>query len=273
MKKETKRYYLVEYLGSKTKRLSSVCEYEKMLKDISLYNKRKYSKYLCGNVSYIVNCDDSVTATIHIYNRLMGPLTISEIDSYTSSFTEEELMSKFESEFLTKEEYTPDVNVCYFETKNIDEDNRRDIGIKYIPVIYRRDKQFLDLHSIRNYLKFQADTHSYGFFKKMCSEFCFYQILESEIEELYKIVDKVEHQGLESNELYRCSLRLFNKFIKEYDKNGRYVYDNDGNIQISKRRLRDFGMYIRNYNSEQKSPFCYNGTLKHKNQYKKVKDK
>lgn len=32
-------------------------------------------------------------------------------------------------------------------------------------------------------------------------------------------------------------------------------------------------MYIRNYNSEQKSPFCYNGTLKHKNQYKKVKDK
>ena len=35
MKKETKRYYLVEYLGSKTKRLSSVCEYEKMLKDIS----------------------------------------------------------------------------------------------------------------------------------------------------------------------------------------------------------------------------------------------
>ncbi|UKI58574.1 MAG: hypothetical protein L6V81_04105 [Clostridium sp.] len=47
----------------------------------------------------------------------MGPLTISEIDSYTSSFTEEELMSKFESEFLTKEEYTPDVNVCYFETK------------------------------------------------------------------------------------------------------------------------------------------------------------
>ena len=40
MKKETKRYYLVEYLGSKTKRLSSVYEYEKMLKDISLYNKR-----------------------------------------------------------------------------------------------------------------------------------------------------------------------------------------------------------------------------------------
>ena len=50
MKKETKRYYLVEYLGSKTKRLSSVYEYEKMLKDISLYNKRKYSKYLCGNI-------------------------------------------------------------------------------------------------------------------------------------------------------------------------------------------------------------------------------
>ena len=44
MKKETKRYYLVEYLGSKIKRLSSIYEYEKMLKDISLYNKRKYSK-------------------------------------------------------------------------------------------------------------------------------------------------------------------------------------------------------------------------------------
>lgn len=107
----------------------------------------------------------------------------------------------------------------------------------------------------------------------MCSEFCFYPILESEIEELYRIIDKVEHQELESNELYRCSLKLFNKFIKEYDKNGRYVYDGNGNVQISKRRLRDFGMYIRNYNNIPKSPFCYNGMLKHKNQYKKVKDK
>lgn len=273
MKKETKRYYLVEYCGSINRKLKDIYKYERMLKSINLSNKRRSSKYICGNVTFYVNNDESVTANVHVYNRLIGPVTISEIDNYTTSMSYEELVSKFESDLCTKENYTPDINVCYFETKNKDEDcsNKKDIGIKYIPVIYKRDKQFLDINSIRNYLKFQADTHNYDFFKGLCNELCFYLFIGDEIEELYKVIDKVKSHRLDISELYRCSLKLFSKFIKEYDRNGKYVYDKDGKVQISKRRLRDFGMYIRYYNIERNSPIKYNGKEKCVNQYKKLR--
>ncbi len=274
MKKETKRYSLVEYCGCKSKDLKDKSEYEAMLKNINLSNKRRNIKYICGNVSYKVNPDNTITAYIHVYNRLMGPCTISEIDNFTSTLTYNDLVSRFESMLCTREEYYPDINVCYFETKNKSEKgDKRDIGIKYIPVIYSFDKKFLDIRCIKEHLKFQAETSNYEFFKELCNEFCFYNFIGEEISELRTVIDKVMSNRLSNIELYLCSRRLFNKFIKEYDSKGKVVLDNNDKSQISRRRLRDFGMFIRYYNTLRNSPLNYNGYKREETSIKKVKDK
>ena len=275
MKKETKRYTLVEYCGCRTKHLANKAEYDNMIKDIVLSNRRKTSKYLCGNVSFFRNRDKSIDATIHIYHKLMGPSTISEVDDFTTTMTEEELISRFESELCTKEEFFPDINVCYFETKNKNEksSDKRDIGIKYIPVIYKVDRTFLDRDTIKDYLKFQAETDNFDFFKGLCNEFCFYNFIGEEIEELYRTIDRAKYQEYDGSTMYFAALRLFNRFIKEYNREGKVVLDNNGKPQISKRRLRDFGMFIRNYGNQRRSPVCYNGFKKFDKEYKKVRGK
>lgn len=272
MKKETKRYALIEYCGSRTKHLANKEEYDKMIKDIVLSNRRKTSKYICGNVSTFINRDNSIDAIIHIYHRLMGPSTISEIDDFTTTMTEEELISRFESELCTKEEFVPDINICYFETKNKDDClNRRDVGIKYIPVIYKVDRKFLDRNTIKDYLKYQAETGNFEFFKSLCSEFCFYKFIGEEIENLYRTIDLVKYQGYDCSLIYYEAVRLFNRFIKEFNKDGEVVFDNNRKPQISRRRLRDFGMFIKNYGNQRKSPVSYNGYKKFDKEYKKLK--
>ena len=55
---------------------------------------------------------------------------------------------------------------------------------------------------------------------------------------------------------------LLNKLIYERDKNDSLIRLDDGSYQLSQRRLRDFGMFIKYYNNPNKnSPLEYNGYL------------
>ena len=51
MKKEMKRYYLVEYFGTRETILPSMDEVRDTINEIRKYNNRKSSKFLFGNVS------------------------------------------------------------------------------------------------------------------------------------------------------------------------------------------------------------------------------
>ena len=94
MEKEQKRYYLVEYCGTKEKILGSREEVDKVLEDIRLYNNRKTSKYLCGNITveYIAGKFKLVS---HIYHKLTPRSKISELDEKTSQLSERELIVQY----------------------------------------------------------------------------------------------------------------------------------------------------------------------------------
>lgn len=266
MKKETKRYTLVEYLGSKERYYDSKEEYENVLREIEKSNKRKTSRLYCGNITTERLGGGRLKATIHIYGKLTEPMTITELDTFTLGKTEEELISELQDKIRTKD-CAPDINIAYFENKNQGEKERvhYDRRIKYIPVMYKGDEKYLDKDYISNCFKFHANQNDYGFFLGIANEFCFYRVVDAEIEALYIAVDRCRNQGYNPYDMYIAAMRLFRNLIIERDKDQRPVRDARGEYQTSRRRLRDFATYIRDYNMPEKrkaSPVKYNGRIK-----------
>ena len=65
--------------------------------------------------------------------------------------------------------------------------------------------------------------------------------------------------------------RLFNNLIVERDSEGRIIRLSNGDYQISRRRLRDFGFFIRDYNmpdSKRILPTRYNKSQIQSNEMK-----
>lgn len=264
MKKETKRYTLVEYLGSKERYYDSLLEYEDVLKEIEKSNKRKTSKLYCGNITTQKLPGGRIKATIHIYNKLTDAMTISELDDLTLSKTQEELIESVKQKLRTQEGYTPDINIAYFENKNKGEKEavHYDRRIKYLPIMYVGDEKYLDMEYISRCLKFHASENDYAFFTGLANEFCFYRVVDEEIESLYRTVNKCRYENYSSYDMYLSAMRLFRNLILERDKDLKPLRGNNGEYQTSRRRLRDFATYIRDYRlpeRKRKSPVKYNG--------------
>ncbi len=266
MKKEKKRYFLIEYYDSiRTKTVSS---YEKVLyflHEIKKYNNRKTSKYLFGNVE-IIKLENEYLMQAHVYRKYTDRLTISEIDSLTSSLSEKELASMFKDKSKMIDGAEPDINIAYFETQDKDENGRTKFerGIKYLPVLYKEDLKYMDKQYIKECLYYHASTRDFDFFRDLANEFSFYHFIGDEIDKLRSVNDKCENQGYDLNQLYIAANKLYEKFICEYEKDESLSRDKDGKYIISRRRLRDFGFFIKNYNIrdvKRKSPFVYNKPL------------
>ncbi len=263
MKKELKRYSLVEYLGKVERVVKTESDYIHILEAIKSSNKKPTSKRFFGNVTkrYI---GDEIYVDVYIYNRLTPKMTISDIDKLTSSFNERELIGYFSNKLKTKSNYVPDINIAYFEDKDfkLKKENDLDIRILYLPIIYIDDVKYLDIKYIKRCLLYHAQLNDLEFFKNLAYRFEIHLSCKDEIEKLYDTIEKVEYEQLDRKYLYFDAKRLMDKLIYERDKNNSLVRLSDGSYQISKRRLRDFGMFIKYYNNSHKNnPLEYNGYL------------
>ena len=266
-KKETKRYALVEYLGTVKREYSTKEEYQEMLKTIERYNNRKKHKHFYGNITSKIK-DGKISVLVHIYHRLTEKMTISDIDHFTEGFEEDELINYFKNITSTKN-LEPDINICYFENKNTEDEKSDEVHyerrIKYLPILYKGDLPFLDKNYIKKCLMAHANNNDYDFFKALASEFSPYKVVAERVEELWSIVDKCRYQGYESMEMASAAFRLYSNLIVERDREGRIIRLKNGEYQISRRRQRDFGFFIRDYNmvdSKRKIPTRYNKRIK-----------
>ncbi len=249
---EDKRYFLTEYVGHRIKVLNNEEELKEILESVRLFNARKTSKYLCGNITTEVK-DGKIVLTGHYYRKLTDRRTISDLDSETSKLSERELIIKYWNSIRRKERY-PDINIAYFENK----------GIKYIPVLYNEDLSYMEEDYIQKCLRYHADDFDYGFFKSLANEFCFYHIAGPEIEKIYQACDKVEHQGYLGygpSDLYLSAYNLYKKLLYKRDKKGIKLRDHNGQYIINNRTKRDFGLFIKRYDmldNKRKSETEYN---------------
>lgn len=274
-KKETKRYSIVEYLGVIRREYNTLDEYRKTLDIIEKNNRKKTTKYYFGNITCEKDSNGKYIVLVYMYNRLTPKMTISEIDNFTESFDEEGLIEYFKNQTKTNEGYKPDINICYFENKNSVDEKPGDIHyerrIKYIPILYQEDKKYLDKNFIKNCLISHAKSLDYDFFKSLANEFCLYRVVIENIEDLFEIVDKCRFQGYDPMYMAEYAYRLFNNLIVERDSEGRIIRLSNGDYQISRRRLRDFGFFIRDYNmpdSKRVLPTRYNKSQIQSNEMK-----
>ena len=116
-----------------------------------------------------------------------------------------------------------------------------------------------------------AKSLDYDFFKSLANEFCLYRVVIENIENLFEIVDKCRFQGYDPMYMAEYAYRLFNNLIVERDSEGRIIRLSNGDYQISRRRLRDFGFFIRDYNmpdSKRVLPTRYNKSQIQSNEMK-----
>ncbi len=260
-KKELKRYYLVEYVGTRNTIVNSKDELDELLKTVKKYNNKQSNKYLYGNIS-ITEVENGYEVISHIYNKLTKRSTISELDILTSGFNERTLIELFKDKTKTLPDFTPDINIAYFDNKNItEEDKNLEYKIKYLDVMYSDDICYVNRDYIKKCIKYHAENRNYAFFTGLANRFYLTKQIAESREKMYKVVDEVQFQHKDEKELYYTALELYDDFIRERDKNGRLIRNDNGEYVVSKRRQRDFGFYVRNYKiigSKIPSPLKYN---------------
>ncbi len=266
-KKETKRYALVEYLGTVKREYSTKEEYQELLKTIERYNNRKTHKHFYGNITAELK-NGKISVTVHIYHRLTEKMGISDIDHFTEGFEEAELIEYFKNVTASKS-VEPDINICYFENKDAKDEiigeEHFERRIKYLPILYKGDLPFLDKTYIKKCLISHAKNNDYGFFKDLANEFAPYKVVSENIEELFSVIQKCQFEGCYQMEMANAAYRLYNNLIIERDSEGRIIRLKNGEYQISRRRQRDYGFFIRDYNmfdSRRKIPTRYNKRIK-----------
>jgi len=248
MKKELKRYSLCEYCGEQVRYYNNYEDYQKLLIMIDKLNKSGKNQFYFGNVS----CEfsgDLYRVSIHVYNRLTPKMTISDIDNLTMDKTEESLIEDYKDLIRTRKPFTPDINIMYFEEKNsLDRDSKSVVKrIKYIPVLYKRDIRFLDRDYIKNCISYSAREKDVNFFREIANEFCFHHIVSNEIEKIRHYIDLCERGEDYYSELSYFTKSMFDKLIKERNADKTLYRNEKGECQISRRRLRDFGFFVRDY--------------------------
>ncbi|MBR4177771.1 MAG: hypothetical protein IKR57_00290 [Bacilli bacterium] len=266
MKEEKKRYFLVEYNGNiRTTIANSREEVYHILNEVRKYNNRKSSKYLMGNIQ-IEEIDGVFYITAHLYTKYTNRMTISEIDTMTSKLTESELAKVFSDKTKMINDALPDINIAYLETENSNGKDpiKYERGIRYLPVLYKDDIKYMDKAYIRGCLYYHATIRDFNFFRDLANEFSVHHFIGDEVSELYRVVDYCENQNGSLTDVYIKAVDLYSKFICEYEKDESLTRDKAGKYVISRRRLRDFGFFVKNYNlrdSKIKSPLKYNMPL------------
>ena len=266
VKEEQKRYFLCEYCGLVPEKEPRVFYTEKGLENF-LNNVRRLNellkknsdsnehlnncginRFFFGNVTYVEE-DGKYIVSLHMYNRLTPKMTISEIDALTSNKTEDEIIEKYRPYLRTTSPNKPDINIMYFEEKNKKErkDNTPILRIKYTPVLYKGDERYMQRSYVEGAVKDMARLHDFTFFNKMANEFCFYHVVGEEIDNLRHYVDLCRRGEDYYSELAYHAMQLYDKLIKERNSDSTVCRNNNAECLTSKRRIRDFGFFVRDY--------------------------
>ena len=249
MKKETKRYSLLEYLGKTKRVVNSMKEYDEFVDFIKKWNKRSTVAMYFGNITKEA-IDNQIYITVHIYKRLTPPSTISDLTNEHLNYKSKKELLEF---YRTKTEYyNPDIYIGYFETRNSspkkqEEDKKTDVRIKPLPILYECDKKYLEESYIKKCLIVHANANDIGFFMDLCDEFCEHRVIGEALDKMRKTINDVRYEGLDPFLLSVSAMGIYYDLIRERDVNGVLLRDKDGKYEISKRRQRDFGTFIRDY--------------------------
>ena len=261
MGKELKRYYLTSYRGTRETIVQLNSEYDDIIKEINKYNKRTKSKFIIGNVTR-ENTKDGILVKAHLYTKLSKSSTISDLLNYTSQFDKEELADFFKDKTGMLEGYIPDINIAYLENKDKGsvEKIHYDRRIKYLPVLYKDDRKFLSKEYIFSCLKYHVQSRHFDILKGLTNEVRFNKNVSEELEKVYVLLDKCEHQNYPLEDLYDACKKLIEKYTYEIEKDGSSKRDENGNVITSMRRTFDIGMYFKYCLdlSKKHSPITYN---------------
>ena len=282
MKKEQKRYFLVEYVNKLTKVYNSKEELDAAISEIGRYNNRKTAPYIIGNMNtYLL--DNKYYLNFHVYNKLLPKSTISEIDELTKEYDESGLIISLKDNIMSlKPENTkdnspiyPDINIAYFEDKN-KKDRSNDYAfkrIKYIPVLYNDDLKYLDASFIINCILFHASHCDLKFFEGILNEFRYSHSCGRYLDKIQETLEEVKYNGLNCMNLYYDTKDFYLAYIVEREikrkgnGNESILRDDKGNYLYSRRRVRDFGFYVKNYECKMvKKPTMYNYSNNHEKQ-------
>lgn len=267
MKEETKRYTLIEYLGPQVRFLNSYKKYLELLETLKKYNRNSKEKYYFGNAYCEKITNNMYKVVIYVYNKLTKKMSITNIDDITSLKSEQEVIDLFKDKIKTNKIFKPDIQIMYFEEKNKKDKKPDDcdIRIKYIPVLYKRDTRFLDKEYVKKCIHYEArENENTNFFKKMANEFCLYHSITDKVEKLRHYIDLCEKGDGYFADLEHSAIDLYEAFILERDSDKKLYRDENGKCAYSRRRIRDFGFFIRDYMLPQYkkvSPTNYNQTV------------
>ena len=96
MKKETKRYMLIEFAGCEERVLNSKEEYQELLDTINKHNNRKNKTYVFGNVS-CTKKDGKYYVIVRKYHKLTDKMGITELDNMTTEAQRAEEIAALQS--------------------------------------------------------------------------------------------------------------------------------------------------------------------------------
>ena len=230
MKKETKRYSLVEYCGTIKRYVKHFEEYDELLGVITKFNNRKTCPFYFGNISCKLDWTNYYEVTIHIYNKLTNKMFITDMDNFTMQFeNDKELAEYFNGSLRTIDEVNSDINIMYFEDKNSVEKSEKDVDkrIKYIRTLYKEDEEHLHTEYIDRCFDSENRCGNIDFYEQLLAEFSFNPIVEEEVARIEKYINLAKQYSGKDNEnvtnyFWECmavinlyAKRLFHKLIRE----------------------------------------------------------
>ena len=289
MKKETKRYSLVEYCGTIKRYVKHFEEYDELLGVITKFNNRKTCPFYFGNISCKLDRTNYYEVTIHIYNKLTNKMFITDMDNFTMQFeNDKELAEYFNGSLRTIDGVNSDINIMYFEDKNSVEKNEKDVDkrIKYIRTLYKEDEEHLNTEYIDRCFDSENRCGNIDFYEQLLAEFSFNPIVEEEVARIEKYINLAKQYSGKDNEnvtnyFWECmavinlyAKRLFHKLIRERNSKKEILRNGKQEEIISRRRLRDFYAFVKNYDvsyDQRILPTRYNQKLNDK-QKQLIKD-
>lgn len=267
MKKEQKKYMLVEYLGCETREYNNMEEYKELLNVIKKYNSKDKNPYLFGNVEYTKN-GNKIVATIQKYHKLTKRIPISNIDDATFDMNEIDLINHFQNNIKTKSSLVPDINIAYLNDRDNDNKIHYDVKISYLPVLYKDDAKYLSKKYVMECIKYLIVNKDYDFFYDLIEKFSFYRVIEDDIDKLRYAISKAKTRDADVNYILDIVSKFYDHLVYERDGYTRVVRDMDGNMLKSHRRVRDFGIFVRDYamlERKKSLPTKYNKKIKNNN--------
>lgn len=247
MKKETKRYSLVEYLGKTYRVVDNNNQYNELVNFIKKINRRESSELFYGNLSK-ERVNDKYLVTIHLYNRLTPAMEISFIkNALLNCNSYRELCYYYENK---TREYNPDIYIAYFETinKNMKTEKDCDVGIKPLELFFAQDSKYFEPSYIKQCFDFRASVGDMKFFKDLCNRICQDKSITQNIENLRKAINIYEVEKDYNNQVSTQAYKLYNFYICEKDKYGKILKNPNGKYETSTRRMYDIASFVRDYN-------------------------